>query len=276
MRKSLDAAENPVIDECYHSTVDDSESVDNTRGILWNIFTLVLRIWWVWFILITALAFSFPYIFPDFAKENFKELQEIRIAGNTPLFFQNVKKIKWEDALTSESLERLTKVGTGRHPVFKDKPELKEHWFYIGNNTLMMKDYVPQWSFDGGRTESDHKPDILFPATDIEYSEAAAYCASSGQDYGLPTYAELELAYAFMLANRSQGKMGALLKPNLELNIHPDYPLWTSTPEADGFWSGDNRRIFDPGDPNSQRFEDDGFNSEKLSFLCIRRLKAGT
>jgi len=272
MRESLDTAENPIIYECHRSTVDDAESVDNTSGIIWNVFTLLLRVWWLWFTLIALLAFSFPYIFPDFAKQNFKELHEIRIAANTKLFFENVKNIKWEDALTPESLERLTKVGTGRDQIFKDNPELKEHWWKADLGLLMMKDYVTQWSFDGGRTDSEYRPDVLFPATDIEFGEAAAYCASLGQDYGLPTYAELELALAFLLANKSQGKMGALLKSNLELNINPEYLLWTVTPESDGFWSGDNRRIFDAGNPNSRRFEDDGFNSENLSFLCIRRL----
>lgn len=267
-RTTVSEANEPSVVAAPNSSTSDYESVDDTAGPVFSIISLFVKAWWLWVLIIGAAALSFPYLFPSWAENYKKELQEMGTAANTTLFIKNAKDVNWNKAFSSMNLEYLKLVGTGRHPQFKETPGLAEGTWYTSNG-FIMKSYVTEKDFIKYATGENLEGfgDNLSPATEIEQGDAAEYCQSQGGR--LPTWKELSLASWFAFTKKWQGKTGDFLKPNLKFEITSKYSLWTSSPEGDGFYTRDNFRIFTRGKKDN-RFEDDGVESATISFLCIK------
>jgi hypothetical protein len=188
------------------------------------------------------------------------------IAANTGRFLKNAQKVDWKEAFNKANLKNLKLVGTGRHPRFKKEPGLRDQYWYAGK-FFIMKSYVSEGEWLRFFDEKIKGKFNHMPATYIEHFDAARYCDS--QKGRLPTYEELEIAYKIAFNKKWQKAVGDILKPNLILGIHGQYSLWTSTPEGDGFYNGDNFRLFTPG-INDEHYKDDGFSDATLSFLCVK------
>lgn len=190
------------------------------------------------------------------------------IAADTNKFVKNAREIDWKSAFNKVNFENLRFVGTGRHPQFKAQPGLKNGAWYTGQ-VFIMKGYVRE--IDWLRLADDYKGEafegMLSPATEVDHSQATAYCEENGGR--LPSYEEISLAYHFAFTKKWQAKVGNFLKPNLALKINGQHSLWTNTVEGAGYLKGDNFRIFTPG-ANTERYEDNGFESAQLSFLCVK------
>lgn len=248
--------------------ISDFQTVDNTPGFWMIIFSTLFKIFWVAILVLGIASIVLPYLFPQWAEKYRQELEEMGIAANTGRFIKNAASVDWKDAFNKVNFDNLRFVGTGRHPELKANPGLKKAVWYTGQ-TFIMKGYVLEydWLKATEDFEGEKVADLLLPATDMNQAQASAYCEN--QDGRLPTYDELGLAYYLAFTKNWQGKTGRFLKPNLVFKINPQISLWTSTAQGEGFLTRDNFRIFTGGLKN-QRYEDDGFESEAIGFLCVK------
>lgn len=270
MRTSVDDPNSAPETTTATCNVSDFQAVDNTPGILMTLWSLLVKIWWVLFIVFGLAAIAFPYLFPQWA-ENYKEqLSEMGIAANTGKFIKNVRQVDWKNAFDKVNFDNLRLVGTGLHPQFDSTPGLKIGTWYTGQ-IFIMKSYVREYGwfkYSEGMDEQEELGEIMkSPATEIDQADAEAYCQAQGGR--LPSWEELNLAYYFAFTKKWQGRTGNFLKPNLIFKINDKYSLWTNTAQGKGYLQGDNFRIFTPG-AVGERYEDDGFESVKLSFLCAK------
>jgi hypothetical protein len=247
--------------------MSDYQAVDSTPGLFMSLVYFVMKIWWLVFIIFGLAALSFPYLFPDWAQKYKAPLREMGIAANTGKFLENTGKVDWSEAFSSENLKNLFLVGTGSHAQFKrDKNLSKENFWYTGD-VFIMKRYVTDFEYIRHK-DNIFKVDgeMVFPASEVDHDEASEYCHAQGGR--LPSHLELAKAYHFATTKAWQGKTGNLIKPNLTLDIHQEYSLWTATPQSDGFFEGDNFLVFTPK-IDEFYYEDNGYSSESLSFLCV-------
>lgn len=267
LRSGVDQPCEPTDDAaCRGDKTSDYKSVDSSGGF-WSGLSLFMKLVWLAMIVCGIAAFVTPYLFPQWA-ENYKtELSSMQIAADTGGFFKNAASINWKDALSKENKETLLLVGTGRHKDFKTNEKLENYW-YMGKGLFVMKDYVsePDYLRYSENIHDVTDEDMIYPATDVEQHEAAAYCQSQGGR--LPSLRELQRAEYFDNVTTGQGKTGAFLRSNLILNVSPEYSLWTSTLEGDGFFSGDNYAVY-TRELDIVLYEDDDYNDEKLSFVCV-------
>lgn len=261
----------PASAECCG--MSDFEAVDNTSGTVMTLFSFLTKFLWGVIILLGLCALSFPYLFPDWSTQYRKQLSEMGIAANTGRFFKNASEVDWKSAFNALSLRSLRLVGTGFHPQFnKDdnltNENLEKNYWYTGE-VFIMKRYVTDLEYRRFSENifklPDAEDDMLYPATGIEHGEALEYCSARGGR--LPTWEELRRALHLADTREWQGRTGSFIKPNLEFSVWKDYALWTGTPEGDGFFDGDNFMIFNVENDNIT-YEDDGYQDDKLSFLC--------
>jgi len=268
LRSSVSDPNQPSATAIPDSKTSDYESGDSTPGPLWSIAAFFVKTWWLWTVIVCLAALSFPYLFPHWADNYKKELSELGVAGNTARFVRNAQDVDWKKAFSNMNIRYLKLVGTGKHPEFQKTPGLKEGAWYTGQG-FIMKSYVTERDFIKHETGEivDPVPDSLLPATEIEQGDAAEYCQAQGGR--LPTWEELSFAAWFAFTKSWQGATGNWLKPNLEFKITPEYSLWTSSPEGKSFLTRDNFRVFTKGKKDSL-FIDDGDESSKIGFLCIK------
>lgn len=269
MRTSVNDPASPVETTTQAGNISDYQAVDDTPGIFMTLWGLFVKLWWTVFIVLGIAAMTFPYLFPQWA-ENYKEqLAEMGIAANTNKFIKNARQVNWKDAFDKVNLDNLILVGTGRHWQFKATPGLKAATWYTGQ-IFIMKGYVNEYNWfkhSEGLDDPEMKISMSSPATDIDQADAAEYCQTQGGR--LPTWKELDLAYYFAFTKKWQKSTGNFLKPNLIFEVNKKISLWTNTVQGAGMLKGDNFRIFTPG-LNDARFEDDGYESVKLGFLCVK------
>lgn len=269
MRASVDDPNDTIETTPTSSSVSDFQAVDNTPGILMTLWSLLVKIWWIAFIIFGLAAIAFPYLFPQWSENYKNQLSEMGIAANTAKFIKNARQVNWKDAFNKVNLDNLRLVGTGLHSQFDLTPGLKNGSWYTGQ-VFIMKDYVKEgdWlRYYYSKLEQEDEADMLSPVTEIDHSNAADYCRS--QNGRLPSWDELNLAYYFAFTKKWQGNTGNFLKPNLVFKIDSKHSLWTNTAQGKGFLRRDNFRIFTPGAAD-EHYEDNGFESIKLSFLCVK------
>lgn len=250
----------------------DYQAVDGTPGWFMNLLSFFVKIWWIFFVILGLAALSFPYLFPDWAQKYRAPLAEMGIAANTGKFIENTGKVDWGEALSGENLKNLFLVGTGSHKQFKSDRFLtvgedgqKNFWFT--GDVFMMKTYVNAPEYIRHRDNIFKiEGDMIFPANAVDHDDAVEYCAAHGGR--LPFYRELAKAWHLAGTKEWQGKTGNFIKPNLRLDIHQEFSLWTATAESEGFFAGDNFMVFVPGIEESY-YEDNGYSSESLGFLCV-------
>lgn len=269
MRTSVDDPNNPPEIVTTSGDISDYQAVDNTPGMWSVIWGLIIKLWWIVFIVLGLAAIVLPYLFPQWAESYKKQLSEMGIAANTNQFIRNARAVNWKDAFDKVNFDNLRLVGTGRHKQFKVMPGLKNGAWYTGQ-VFMMKGYVSEadwFKYSEGMDEEEVNQMMLVPVTEVDQADAQSYCQAQGGR--LPSWEELSLAYYFAFTKNWQGKTGEFLKPNLIFEIDNKHALWTNTAEGSGFLKGDNFRIFTPGLAD-ERYEDDGFESAKISFLCVK------
>ena len=106
MRTSIN---DPYASEDAYSGTDigDFQAVDNTSGVFVTLVNLFIKMLWLLVVILGLAALSFPYLFPDWAQNYKKELQEMGIAANTGRFLKNAKKVDWKAAFSEVNLANL-------------------------------------------------------------------------------------------------------------------------------------------------------------------------
>ncbi len=251
---------NTIEDECvydYTKNTGDFQAVSKSENVWLAFTTIFVKGWFIFTLIVFLIVVLCAYLFPDMKRNNETEFKEIGIGVNSFRFARNVLSIDWTEIFSTTNLQYLTMVGTGRHEL--SGPNLWNVGEKLGYGFLIQTTYA--------------REDLLGVSmiiTDIEQDEAAQRCAALGPGYDLPSYNELKLADYYAGLTAEQGRIGDRLKPNLRLDIQPGYPLWTSTPEGSGLLNGDNYRIYEYGS-TELRYEDDGYESSQLGFLCVLR-----
>jgi len=246
----------------YTENTGDLRAVSLTENVWISFASLFVKGWFIFTLIVFLIVVLCAYLFPDMKRNNETEFKEIGIGVNSFRFARNVLSIDWTEIFSTTNLQYLTMVGTGRHEL--SGPNLWNVGEKLGYGFLIQTTYA-----------SEDLLGVWDTITDIEQGEAAQRCAALGPGYDLPSYNELKLAdyYAGLTAEQNSssfGRIGDRLKPNLRLDIQAGFPLWTSTPEGNGFLNGDNYRLYEHAS-TELRYEDDGYESPQLGFLCVLR-----
>ncbi|MCP4755996.1 MAG: SUMF1/EgtB/PvdO family nonheme iron enzyme [Proteobacteria bacterium] len=246
----------------------NAQSVETESSII----TILWKFWWVAALAVVLFALLMRALFPVWAKKNEKELNQItKIADKSTAIVEKATRVNWLGAFKKKNLTNLKYVGTGLHPEYKRNPALKIKFFFAGE-VFMMKDYVREADLLDPEDQArlNRKGGLNFPAYGISQSEASEYCAGLGASYRLPAYDELLLAERL-----ARDKKKISLKRNLEFKAFETKDQWTSTIQPSVGWfsslrTDDNFRIFSTNNHDGARYEDDGYDSETLSFRCVK------
>jgi hypothetical protein len=256
------------------SDVGNAQSVDDGPGLLGKIW----KFWWVIGIAVVLLTVALSQMFPEWAKKNKSELDEITaVADTSTRLLQKATKVKWGDLVTKQRIRSIKYVGTGLHPDLRKDPMLRKKYFFQGE-VHIKKDYVKDWDMltIAERQRLNKKGGLKFPAIGVSFSEASEYCHNLGEGYRLPTYRELYTAENLAKKKTKKKVSGPVMKPNMVFRVYGDKDQWTSTPQPSSGWffgirtGGDNYRIYSSKSHDGERYEDDGYDDENLSFRCVK------
>lgn len=271
-RDSLHDAVDSAVE--IRSDISNAQSVDSGPSLLARVW----KFWWIIGIVIVLTTVTLSKLFPEWAKKNKPQIEEITaVADSSTRLLQKATRLQWGDLVSKDRIESIKYVGTGLHPEMRKNPELRSRYFFQGD-IFIMKDYVKDWDMmdEAERERLNKKGGLKFPAIGVDYDDASEYCSSLGEGYRLPTYDELLTAER--IANKKEKRVvtGPVTKPNLVFRSYDDKDQWTSTPQPSTGWffsirtGGDNYRIYSSKSQDGERYEDDDYDDDNLSFRCVK------